>query len=75
MLVDELGLFLDRLSERQVALQDFLHHVDGLDNATGDSVLGFVRCVCLGFVVSVGKLGPFRCLGHRSLRWAFRRFC
>ena len=45
LVVNQLGLLLDGLSQAEVPLQHLLHHVDGVDDAASDGVLGLVGCV------------------------------
>ena len=52
LVVNQLRLLLDSLSQAQIPLQHFLHHVDGVDDPASDGVLGLV-----GRVVTETTLG------------------
>ena len=45
LVVDQLRLLLDGLTQAQISLKYLLHHVDGVDDATRDRVLRLVRRV------------------------------
>ena len=45
LVVNQLGLLLNRLSQPEIPLQHLLHHIDGVDDPARDSVLGLVGCV------------------------------
>ena len=42
LIIDQLWLLLDSLSQTQVALQNFFHHVDRLNDSACDCILSFV---------------------------------
>ena len=45
LVVNELGLLLDGLSQAEVPLQHLLHHIYGVDDAARDGVLGLIGCI------------------------------
>ena len=42
LIINELGLLLDGLSEPQIALQHLLHHVDCVNDSASDGILSLV---------------------------------
>ena len=45
LVVNQLGLLLDGLSQTEIPLKHLLHHVNGVDDAARDGVLGLIGCI------------------------------